>query len=365
MSFARALALVALVALPGCAAFTASAPQTEAPRPIPRRVAAETDRAGSAYYHFSVAQMHARAGRMPEALTELRQAIQSDPRTAALWMQMAQWQARSNQPAEAIAAAQKAIELEPQNTAAHLTLAELYRRAAATARGGSRAREGHHHRPALAGGVSRPGPAALRAEELRQGARGPAPSRDRAPGLGPGALSPGPHRHRDRKLGRGARPPEAGGRAGAGPRRRLEALGFVYETQKKVDEAVETYRAAIRANPDNAALRRAAGRPPRPHGALQGGPGGDRAARRGRAARSARVAASSAPSSTSRRRGTAAAASFRRALLLEPGNIRARYFLATTLMEAGKDDEAKRRAGADPRRRSTLGGRAGAARLSP
>ena len=128
MSLARALALVALVTLPGCASLTASSPQAESPRPATRR-AADSDRVGTAYYHYSVAQMHARAGRMPDALTEIRQAIQSDPRSAALWTQLAQWLARSNQPGEAIAAAQKAVELEPENTGAYLTLAELYRRA--------------------------------------------------------------------------------------------------------------------------------------------------------------------------------------------------------------------------------------------
>ena len=74
------------------------------------------DRLGESYYHFSVAQMHARAGRMPEAIAQLREAIKRDPKTAALWTQLAQWLARTNQPAEAITAAQKAVELEPDNT---------------------------------------------------------------------------------------------------------------------------------------------------------------------------------------------------------------------------------------------------------
>ena len=128
MTLSRVLALAAILTLTGCAT-TSSGP---APEPRPARAAASrpvaADRLGESYYHFSVAQMHARGGRMPEAIGELRLAIERDPKTAALWTQLAQWLARSNQPAEAVAAAQKAVELEPDSTSAYLTLAELYRR---------------------------------------------------------------------------------------------------------------------------------------------------------------------------------------------------------------------------------------------
>src|SRR4029453_16031993 len=127
MTIPRAIALAALLALPGCASMDASGPEAEPPR-LARQPVAASDSTATAYYRFAVAQMYARAGRMPEAIAELRGAIESDPKTAALWVQLAQWLARSNQSAEAIAAAQRAVDLEPTSTAAHLTLAELYRR---------------------------------------------------------------------------------------------------------------------------------------------------------------------------------------------------------------------------------------------
>src|SRR3989442_6838742 len=36
-----------------------------------------------------------------------------------------------------------------------------------------------------------------------------------------------------------------------------------------------------------------------------------------------------------------ASEAFRRAVLLEPNNLRARYFLATSLMDGGRDDDAR------------------------
>ena len=68
MISSRVLALTAVLTLTGCA--TVSSPPATEPRPArtvtPRAVAA--DRLGESYYHFSVAQMHARAGRMAAAL---------------------------------------------------------------------------------------------------------------------------------------------------------------------------------------------------------------------------------------------------------------------------------------------------------
>ena len=93
----------------------AAPPSRDPDRPA-RAAAPVAATSGDAYYHFSVAQMHARAGRMPEAIAELREAIKRDPNTAALWTQLAQWLVAHQQPAEAFAAAQKAVELEPDNT---------------------------------------------------------------------------------------------------------------------------------------------------------------------------------------------------------------------------------------------------------
>ena len=71
MTLPRALALLALVVLPGCASLSAQSPQAEPARPAVRRMAAASDPTATAYYRFAVAQMHARAGRMQEAITEL------------------------------------------------------------------------------------------------------------------------------------------------------------------------------------------------------------------------------------------------------------------------------------------------------
>ena len=79
MTIRRALSLTLLLALPGCASMGASSPEAEAPRPA-RQTATATDSTATAYYRFTVAQMYARAGRMPEAIAELRGAIESDPK---------------------------------------------------------------------------------------------------------------------------------------------------------------------------------------------------------------------------------------------------------------------------------------------
>ena len=48
-------------------------------------------RQGEAYDHYVIAQMEARAGRMPQAIAQLREAIKLDPDTAVLWIQLSQW----------------------------------------------------------------------------------------------------------------------------------------------------------------------------------------------------------------------------------------------------------------------------------
>ena len=79
MTLSHALTLAAILTLTGCA--TVPSPPATETRParagVARPVAA--DRLAESYYHFSVAQMHSRAGRMPEAIAEVRLAIQRDP----------------------------------------------------------------------------------------------------------------------------------------------------------------------------------------------------------------------------------------------------------------------------------------------
>ena len=122
------IVLSAALVLSGCAstgsmgASDDSGATAEAPPPRIR------DSRAAGYYFYSVAQMHARSGRIPDAIASLRQAIDRDPDTAALWVQLSQWLARANEPAKAVEAANKAISLEPGNATPHLTLADIFRR---------------------------------------------------------------------------------------------------------------------------------------------------------------------------------------------------------------------------------------------
>ena len=146
---------------------------------------------------------------------------------------------------------------------------------------------------------------------------------------------------------------------GRGPR-----SGFVYEAQNKLDEAVAVYKEALKANPDNAAFVERLG---------------DLLVKLGRYGeaqseiealmeslpRDPRVWMKLGAVHYEQKQYDRAVAAFRQAVALEPGNMRTRYYLATALMDAGKDDEARDRAGEDPPGRSPLGRRAGAARLPP
>src|SRR6266849_2288059 len=84
---------------------------------------------------------------------------------------------------------------------------------------GSRAGAGGGARPADARRLSGPGPAPLRAEELREGARGAGPAGNRAPQSLAGLLPAGAHRHRERAVGRGPDQSQARGGPRPGPRR--------------------------------------------------------------------------------------------------------------------------------------------------
>src|SRR5947207_956395 len=117
----------AAIVLCGCAmtrSGPADGPDAAVDSPSPRI----RDSRAAAYYYYSVAQMHARAGRVQDAIASLREAIDRDSDTAPLWVQLSQWLARANEPAKAVEAAHKAIALEPGNASPHLTLAEIFRR---------------------------------------------------------------------------------------------------------------------------------------------------------------------------------------------------------------------------------------------
>src|SRR5262245_21458813 len=114
-----------LALLLGCAASPQRAAVPDgnptAPPAAPRRPADP-----AAYLHTSMAHMYAQAGRMNEAIAELKKAIERDGRSPTLWVLLARWQGRQENYSEAIAAAQKAIALDARLPAAHIALAELY-----------------------------------------------------------------------------------------------------------------------------------------------------------------------------------------------------------------------------------------------
>ena len=84
-----ALLLLALLSLTGCASLT-SGVGAEPPRPPVARPLVP-DLTAEAYYHFTAAQLHAQAGRLKDAIAEIREAIKRDPTTPSLWTQLAVW----------------------------------------------------------------------------------------------------------------------------------------------------------------------------------------------------------------------------------------------------------------------------------
>src|SRR5207249_1638378 len=118
------------------------------------------------------------------------------------------------------------------------------------------------------------------------------------------------------------------------------ALGYVYETRHQPEDAIKVYRKAMQANPDNPGFVERLS---------------DLLIRLGRfneaqsevetlaeaAPRDARVWLKLGAVYYEQKMWERAADSFRRAVVLEPSNLRARYFLATSLMDAGRDDDAR------------------------
>ena len=79
-----------------------------------------------AYLHLVRAHYYAEAAEWPQAVAELRRAIDRDPKSAPLWHLLARWLERQGAHAEAITAAKEAIALDPGAAGAYLTLAEAY-----------------------------------------------------------------------------------------------------------------------------------------------------------------------------------------------------------------------------------------------
>src|SRR5262249_12304530 len=76
-----------------------------------------------AYLHPVRAHYHAEPAEWPQAVAELRLAIDRDPKSATLWHQLARWLERQGAHAEAVTAAKETIALDPGSAGPYLTLA--------------------------------------------------------------------------------------------------------------------------------------------------------------------------------------------------------------------------------------------------
>ena len=239
----------------GCttAAFRGGDAVAEAPadsQPVKR--SSMRDRTADAYYRYAAAQLLARQDRLDEAIGEIRLAINDDPTTALLWIQLEQWLLRTGNIPGALDAAQKAVALEPSSSAARLILADLYRhqkRFADAERelGQAIAQQPQSPEPYLA----------LAQQYFEQKAY------DKARTVLLQLLAARPNDAQAHYfLGRGAIETENWDEAIAELRRATEldpdhdaswsALGYVYETRDQPEQAVQIYKQAIKANPDNA-----------------------------------------------------------------------------------------------------------------
>jgi tetratricopeptide (TPR) repeat protein len=77
-------------------------------------------------YHFLLARHLESTGRIPEAIAEMRRAIELDPKSAALRAELAGLYARQDKAVEALAAAEEALALNPDDREANRILGSIY-----------------------------------------------------------------------------------------------------------------------------------------------------------------------------------------------------------------------------------------------
>ena len=332
-----------LAALTGCATTTPpTAParaEVQTPAPAVRRPSIG-GRTANAYWHFSVAQIEAREGRLQDAIGSLRQAIKDDPNTAALWVQLSQWLLRTDDVTGAVEAAQKAIALDASSAPARIALADLYRRQ----RRPADAERELEQAIALAP-KAQEAYLALAQQYVEQKNYDRARAvLERLVDVQPGLVQA------HYLLGRVAIETERWDDAVVALKRAIEidpdhdaswsALGFVYETRNQSEEAIELYKNAIKVNPNNPGfverlsdLLVRLGRLKDAQGELE--------SLTEALPRDPRVWMKLGAIHYEQKNWDEAVAAFRQAVMLEPSNLRTRYFLATALMDSGKDDEAR------------------------
>src|SRR5438128_10464274 len=330
--------LTMAIAVVGCACM--GGPTVSSDDEIPIRAVA-TDPRADAYYSYTVAQMYVQAGRFKDAVPFMRTAIKRDPSSAALWTQLAQLLMRADSLDEAVGAARGAVELAPDQLSTHMTLAELLR----TQRKIPEAEAELEHSIQLNPNAEEPYLTLARIYVEQK-------AYDKARGVLLRLVEQQPRLAQAQfLLGRLAIETESWDDAiapltpaaaqspdhdGA-----WSALGAVYgEALHKSEEAIEVYRRAVKANPDNPAfadkladLLIRLGRLPEAQTELEG-------------------VAEATPQNPrawmklgavyyEQKMWDKAIEAFRRVVALTPSDLRARYFLATTYMDAGRDAEAK------------------------
>src|SRR2546425_1548811 len=308
--------------------------------PPRRTVVTQPSMTAEAYYHYSVVQLYTQAGRFKDAVAALEEAIKRDSSSAFLWRELAQWLARADAPEQAVAAARRAVALEPKDPTSHLTLADLLRQQKKYADAESELEKVIGLNPTAEEPyltlarfhVEQKAYDRARAVLLRLAERQPRLAQAQFL-LGRLAIET---ENLDEAIARLTHAvdldPDHDGA--------WTALGFAYEAKHQPEQAVEIYRRAITANPDNPAFVERLS---------------DLLIRLGRfkeaqaeietltenAPRDARLWMKLGAVYYEQKIWDKASEAFRRAVLLEPNNLRARYFLATSLMDGGRDDDAR------------------------
>src|SRR5438309_3033614 len=339
MTGSRVAAVLLLpLALTGCAALSRA---TGADDDTPRvRVALARDPRAEAYYDFTASQLLVQAGRFKDAIPLLQEAIKRDPNSAFLWTQLAQWLIRADQSAEALTAAQRAVQLAPEDVGPHLTLAELLR-----AQKNFREAETELEKVIELSPANEDAYLTLARYQVEQKAYDRARAvllrlAERQPRLAQAQFLLGrlaiETENWDEAIGRLTKAVELDpDHDGA-----WTALGYVYETRHQPEDAIKVYRKAMQANPDNPGFVERLS---------------DLLIRLGRfneaqsevetlaeaAPRDARVWLKLGAVYYEPKMWERAADSFRRAVVLEPSNLRARYFLATSILHARSRADAR------------------------
>src|SRR6267378_926053 len=328
--------IVAATGLVSCA--SVNQPTIAGDDEIPRRVVAADPRS-DAYYAYTVAQMYVQAGRFKDAVPYMKTAIKKDPDSAALWTQLAQLLMRADNVDEAVSAARRAVELAPDQVSTHMTLAELLR----TQRKFPEAEAELERAIQLSPSSEEPYLTLARIYVEQK-------TYDKARTVLLRLVEQQPRLAQAQfLLGRLAIETESWDEAIARLTAAVEidpdhdgawsALGAVYgEALHKSEEAIEVYRRAVKANPDNPAfadkladLLIRLGRLPEAQTELEG--------LVEVAPQNPRIWMKLGAVYYEQKMWDRAIDSFRRVVALEPSNLRARYFLATTYMDAGRDAE--------------------------